>query len=191
MRRCLSIVLGVLLLAGCASSPAPRFHALEARALPGTQVLSLTMVVEAVGLPARVDRRQLVFGTGQVQIDEFERWAAPLREELGQVLALNLSRRLGAKQVSAWPQALIAEPDLRIYVDLARFESVPGERALIEASWAVRDDKGRMLANGRDVYQAVPTDLAVTSLVIAHDRTLVALSADIAEAIRQARPHKL
>lgn len=190
MMRCLSLLLGVLMLTGCASSPVPRFHALEARALPDTQVLSLAIVVEAVSLPSRVDRRQLVFGTGQVQIDEFERWAAPLREELGQVLALNLSRRLGAKQVSAWPQALITEPDLRVYVDLARFESTPGERALIEASWAVRDGKGQTLASGRDVYQAVPTDLAVTSLVIAHDRALVALSADIAEAIRQARPLK-
>lgn len=181
----LLILLGVFCLAACSSSPTPRFHALQARAEGVSGASSkLAIVVEAVGLPAVVDRRQIVLGTGQVSVEEFDRWAAPLKEDLGRVLALNLSRQLGAPQVSAWPQALISDPDLRVSVDLARFESVPGERGLIEANWIVRDRKNQLLVSGRDIYEAKPVQGNIPALVAAHDETLVRLSAGIARAIR-------
>ena len=123
--------------------------------------------------------------TGQVSVEEFDRWAAPLREDLGRVLALNLSRQLGAPQVIAWPQSLIPDPDLRVYVDLARFESVPGERAVIEANWIVRDRKNQRLASGRDIYEVKPANGGILALVAAHDEALVKLSAGIAQAIRR------
>ena len=117
------VLAGVLGLLGCASPPS-RFHTLDAVAERVAQPeRPTTILVAQVGIPPRVDRRQLVLGVGRVTIEEFERWAAPLRDEIGRALALNLSRQLGASQVAAWPQNLIADPDLQVFADFARFES--------------------------------------------------------------------
>lgn len=174
----------LILLGGCASSPT-RFYALDALAVAGEASSNpVTIVVTQVGVPPRVDRRQLVLGVGSVRVEEFEHWAAPLREEIGRALALNLSRQLGADQVAAWPQSLISDPELRVFVDFARFESQPGVAALSEASWSVRDRENKTVASGRRTYRELPGDQSMANLVAAHNRNLAALSADIAQAIR-------
>ena len=138
-RRRVWVLAGLLGLLGCASPPS-RFHTLDAVAERVEQPeRPTTILVAQVGIPPRVDRRQLVLGVGRVTIEEFERWAAPLRDEIGRALALNLSRQLGASQVAAWPQNLIADPDLQVFADFARFESQPGVVALCEVRWRVRE----------------------------------------------------
>jgi len=185
-RRICVIFASAAVLGACASA-VTRFYALDALAppldVPGG--IQASIVVAQVGVPPRVDRRQLVLGVGTIRVDDQEHWAAPLREEIGRALALNLSRQLGAAQVLAWPQNLISDPELRVFVDFARFDSQPGELALIEASWIVRDRQNKAVASGRKVYEAHPTDKALPALVAAHNRNLAALGGDIALAIRQ------
>ncbi|MBK9394501.1 MAG: membrane integrity-associated transporter subunit PqiC [Uliginosibacterium sp.] len=183
-RRRVWVLAGLLGLLGCASPPS-RFHTLDAVAERVAQPeRPTTILVAQVGIPPRVDRRQLVLGVGRVTIEEFERWAAPLRDEIGRALALNLSRQLGASQVAAWPQNLIADPDLQVFADFARFESQPGVVALCEVRWRVRDRQGKTLASGSRTYETQPEDARLTSLTMAHNRNLAALGADIAAALR-------
>lgn len=175
---------GLFGLAACASPPS-RFYTLDAvaEAVPGARN-STTIVVAQVSLPPRVDRRQWVLGTGRVTVAEFDRWAAPLREEIGRALALNLSRVLGASQVAAWPQNLIADPDVQVFVDFGRFESEPGVAARAEVGWQLRDRHGKTRASGYQTYASRPEDAQLSSLAAAHNRNLAALAAEIAAALR-------
>jgi uncharacterized lipoprotein YmbA len=178
------VLTGLFGLAGCASPPS-RFYTLDAVAEAAPRAsTSTTIVVAQVSVPPRVDRRQWVLGTGRVTVAEFDRWAAPLREEIGRALALNLSRVLGASQVAAWPQNLIADPDLQLFADFGRFESEPGVAARAEVSWQLRDRHGKTLASGHQTYESRPDDAQLISLSAAHNRNLAALAAEIAAAVR-------
>ncbi|WP_051082534.1 PqiC family protein [Uliginosibacterium gangwonense] len=170
-------------LAGCSSTPV-RFYSLDgvtpARADAHSEI---SVVVAQVGIPPRVDRRQLVLGVGEVKIAELEQWVAPLREEIGHAVALNLSHLLGAEQVAAWPQNLVADAALSVHLDVARFDSQPGVGAMDEISWSVRDRQGKPLASGRKNYQSVPANVSLAALVAAHNQNLAAVAEDIAQAV--------
>ena len=57
-------------------------------------------------MPAVVDRPQIVVRTGpnEVWLDEFNRWASPLEDNLGRVIAENLVAMLGTPHVTVFPQ---------------------------------------------------------------------------------------
>src|SRR5258705_769206 len=133
-------------LAGCASTPQPRFYALSAAPAPSGAALtpasaisSVSVSVGPVSVPALVDRPQIVVSTSQnrVKLDERNRWDAPLQDNLSQVIAQNVVGILGTPQVSVFPKASAADAQYRVAVELQRFESMPGTAALLDATWTV------------------------------------------------------
>ncbi|MDQ1277092.1 MAG: uncharacterized protein QG555_131, partial [Thermodesulfobacteriota bacterium] len=58
----------------------------------GGETSTLTITVGPVSLPAAVDRPQLVLSVtpNQVAVDEFNRWASPLKGDIARVIAENL-----------------------------------------------------------------------------------------------------
>ena len=67
--------------AGCGSSPPSRFYTLSGTTAAAAAPSNLSIAVGPVTIPGAVDRPQMVVTTGanQVELDEFNRWAAPLR----------------------------------------------------------------------------------------------------------------
>ena len=74
--------------AGCASTPS-RFYSLSAAAEPTAPSSNLSIAVGPVSVPAVVDRPQIVVNVGpnQVRLEEFNRWAAPLQNNIARVVA--------------------------------------------------------------------------------------------------------
>ena len=140
-------------------------------------------VLLPVGVPAEVDRPQLVVRRGAqgVRVLDGERWAAPLADEARAALSADLARELDARDASGLPRA--GKPRLRIKVDLRRFESVPGGYALIEASWAVRSVQG---GAGVVCSSAIRQEVGpgYDALVKGHQQALRRLAAQIAAAAR-------
>ena len=91
----------VLLAAGCASKPA-RFYTLSATATPAATPADLSVAVGPVSVPAAVDRPQIVarVGPNQVQLDEFNRWDAPLSSAIARVVADTEKRIVGSQSIS-------------------------------------------------------------------------------------------
>jgi uncharacterized lipoprotein YmbA len=118
MRRIASIVTlcaVAALAAGCASPPS-YFYTLSAAAAPAATpaaAAKLSVVVGPVSIPAIVDLPQIVVSTGpnQVSIDEYNRWASPLQNNISRVVAENLVAMLGTTRVSQFQQSLIADAD--------------------------------------------------------------------------------
>jgi uncharacterized protein len=173
------------LAAGCASSPS-RFYTLSATATPSAASSKLSVAVGPVSVPAAVDRPQIVVSTSanQVTLDDFNRWASPLQDNLARVVAENLVALLGTPRVTLFPQALNANVDYRIQIEIRNFESAPGKSASLDAVWTVRRTKDGKTETGRTSAREKVDDNGYDALAAAHSRGVARLSQDIADAVR-------
>jgi len=179
-------------LSGCAGSPRINFYTLDAPPYPETQGAAasrLEILLGPVSLPEMVDRPQLVVRSGdnRVEVVDTSRWAQPLKSELARALAANLARDLGTLRVFLAGQGMTGEPDLRVSVDILRFESRPAAEATIEARWTIYRKGGTTPHPGRSLIRETVRGEGHELLVAAHGRALARISREIAEAIRASR----
>lgn len=174
------------LTAACASSKPTNFYTLSSLTSPSAAIPSkYSISVGPVSVPALVDRSQIVLqnGPNQVYIAEFHRWAAPLKSDIARVVADNLSVLFGAAKVTIFPQQAADDDSYRIVIDIARFESVAGNAATLDAGWTVSCRiKGQSLNGRTRITEPVSVDNYV-ELAAAHSRALGKMSTEIAAAI--------
>ena len=170
--------------AGCTSAPS-RFYTLSATATPSAASSNLSVAVGPVSVPAAVDRPQIVVSTSpnQVTVDDFNRWAAPLQDNLARVVAENLVALLGTPRVTLFPQTLSADVDYRVQIEIRNFESAPGKSASLDAVWSVRRAKDGKSETGRTSAREKVEDNGYEALAAAHSRGVARLSQDIADAV--------
>lgn len=176
-------------LAGCSRSPRVTFYTLEHGAQVDAAVATSvvpTVVVGPVSLPEVVDRPQLVMrvAANRVEILETHRWAEPLRSEIPRVIAENLGHLLGSSRVASYLQHSGSDVDYRVLVDFQRFESSPGEAVTVEAAWSLRRTTGGTPRTGRSLVREPVAAVGYDPLVAAYGRALLAVSRDLATAIR-------
>jgi hypothetical protein len=171
--------------AGCASPPS-HFYTLSRTATPVATPSKLSVVVGPVSIPAIVDLPQIVVSTGpnQVTLDEYNRWASPLQNNISRVVAENLVAILGAPRVSLFQQSLNADADYRVAIEVQSFDSVPGEAATLDAVWMVRRTRDGKVDTGRTTVREPAEEKGYAALAAAHSRALARLSQDVAEVIR-------
>ena len=148
----LLIALVAAALPGCGTSPS-RFYRLDSAAPPnGAPSVQTVVMVGAVSVPPAVDRPQFVVqvAPNRVEVEEFDRWAAPLDDSIARTVAGDLSVLLATPNVTT---AALADlnPAYRVTINVQRFESVKGEAALVDAVWAVRSAAGGKTRAGRTI----------------------------------------
>ena len=138
-----------------------------------------------VSVPAVVDRPQIVVNVGpnQVRLEEFNRWAAPLQNNIARVVADNLVLMLGTPRVILSEQLLSADADYRAAIEVQSFQSAPGEAAMLDAVWSVRRAKDGKAETGRTTVRETVQEKGYDALAAAHSRALARLSQDIAAAV--------
>ena len=138
-----------------------------------------------MSVPAVVDRPQIVvdIGPNQVRLEEFNRWAAPLQNNIARVIADNLVLMLGTPRVTLAAQSLSADTDYRVAIDVQSFQSAPGAAAIVDAVWTVRRTKDGKTELGRTTVRETVPERGYDALAAAHSRALARLSQDIAAAI--------
>lgn len=180
------------LIVGC-RTPQSHLYTLSpgaAAAQASESTSNLAVVVGPVSIPAIVDTPQIAvsLGPNQVWLDELNRWASPLQNNIAHVVADNLVALLGTPRVSLFPQPLNAETDYRVAIDVQTFQSAPGEAATLAAMWVVRRVSDGKLLSGRTALREATQGKGYDALVAAHSRALARLSQDIADAIRALTP---
>jgi uncharacterized lipoprotein YmbA len=180
-----------LVAAGCGPTATARFYTLAATATadPAPPVKT-TVLVGPVSVPTAVDRPQFVVqvAPNRVEIEEFNRWAAPLGEGIARAVADDLMVLLGTPDVVTGPLGNFA-PAYRVTIDVQRFDSLPGQAVLVDALWAVSKTAGGQPRAGRTTTREVAQGEGFDALAAAHSRALAALSRDIAAAIRATVDH--
>ena len=171
--------------AGCASAPS-KFYTLNSTAKgDGASAANYAVAVGPVTVPAEVDRPQFTVqvAPNRVAVDEFNRWAGPLNENIARVVAGDLGVLLGTPRVATGSLANFS-PEYRVSLDIQKFVSVPGKSAQIEAVWVVRKSAGGISLSGRTVADETVAADTFDALAAAHSRALAKVSSDIAAAIR-------
>jgi len=137
------LALAVLTLSGCGSSPPVHYHALNAASPPQSSGSARLLVeILPIALPERLDRVEMVLSTsaGQLDVRDSDHWAAPLSDEVRQLLSDALWDRLQASDTYQAPVAANASglSQYRLALRIERFEAVPGRNALVQGSWTAR-----------------------------------------------------
>jgi uncharacterized protein len=173
-----------VLLPACGTST-PRYYRLDTTATGGgTPSVPAKVMVGPVSVPAAVDRPQFVVGVdpNRVEVEEFDRWAAPLDDSIARTVAGDLSVLLGSPSVAAGPLANF-NPSYSVTINVQRFDSVRGEAAVVDAVWTVRSAAGNT-RSGRTIARETVQGQGFDALAAAHSRAIAQLSSDIAGAIR-------
>ena len=189
-RRALAVTAGLMVLAGCARSPATRFYALTPLATASdpapAAATGVAVGIRSIDLPAALDRPQIMTRTGEntIAFAEFDRWSAPLSESVARVLAENLAVRLASERVVVYPWPPAATVDHEVIVDVIRFDGRLGGSCVLDARWRVvtRAPRSEPIVGRSSLREAAGGDYA--ALVAAQSRLVDALSAEIASAIR-------
>jgi uncharacterized protein len=173
-------------LAGCGTTATPHFYTLDSTAAPtGASLSSASVMVGPVTVPASVDRPEMVVrvAPNRVDVDEFNRWDAPLDDSIARAIAGDLAAQLGSPDVTTAPLANF-NPDYRVIINVQRFESTPGKSALVEAVWTVRSAATGDVRSGRTVARETVQGGGYDALAAAHSQALAVVSTDIAAAIQ-------
>lgn len=179
-------VAAALGLSACSSTPthyytliAPMSSAPPPVASPAPFQFEMLPVLMAV----QVDQPPLVVrqGDGSLAILDAERWGSPLGDEFHDALTPQLERRFGGRDMAGLPKDP-SQPVLSLRADVRRFESVPGQYALIDVVWTLglrnNDAKRQSLTCSSIIRE--PAGLGMENLVLAHQQAVSRLADSIA-----------
>jgi uncharacterized lipoprotein YmbA len=199
-------MLGALVaLCGCALGTSARtnFYALSAEpdAVPRafasagprpapSDVAGLYVSIAQVTIPEIADRRQLIVRTSpnRVEISDFHQWAEPLKLGIARALAQDIAGELGPASVVLLGQSLGVAPDVRVFVDVQKFDAVAGHGVAVEAIWSVRPAKGEARSGRSSAEErAMTNDHA--GIAAAYSRALARLGREIGAALAALQPN--
>jgi uncharacterized lipoprotein YmbA len=182
VRRVAAAGMTIALLAGCGATPKESFYTL-ASAPPVEARSAVTVHVALAALPEAVARTPVVIRTApnKVDIDDFHRWAEPLKYAIPRVVAANLAKELGGARVSSG-RGPATTADYRVALDITRFESSFSEGATLEAAWTVSGKTGAPKI-GRTLARVPAASADHAGVAGAHSRALEQLAAEVAAAI--------
>jgi uncharacterized protein len=178
-------------LAGCATHNA-NFYTLspEAQREAGGPATQLAVTIAWLGVPELVDRPQIVVSSGanQVDINEFARWAEPLKSQIPRVVAADLAQELNSTRVSAFPTSVDMGSGYRVRIDVQHFDATLGKAATVDALWSITPPGKGAPLTGRTTVSEPCEGAGYDALVAAYSRALARLSQDIAAGISSAHP---
>ena len=186
------IVMGCALLAGCASTP-PHYYTLSspqaAHVLADTPSVA-PYALNAVTVPAQVDRNAIVVQqkAGHLLLLSDDLWSAPLGAQLQTALSQGLEARLGRPPVQNLALGARDSKVTQIFVDVQRFDMVPGQHVALSAAWRVQ------FPGGKPTFTCFtrltqPVEIGVTALVVGQQRNVQEFSQQIAQMLmRRAAP---
>lgn len=187
MMRAVACLL-VVLLAACAHSPDQTFFALSAQSGKSVASRPLKIELRRAGLPGYLDRPHIVrrATAERLELGGDERWGAPLDEMVGATLAENLSQRLPSCVVFSDAGAISAVADVRLEVQLFRFErSAEGEVVLL-AEVAIHSTNDKPDIIQRFALHERPASARTADVVTSLSHVLASLSDAIAPLILRA-----
>lgn len=180
---------------GCVggTSKSPTFYLLKT--LPGSEAPALgqggvAMEVGPIIFPAYLNRTQIA-STGddhQLHMDEFNRWAEPLNDGFGRVLAENLAVLLKTANVYIYPLRRDLPIDYQVEMTISQFSVGADGTATLVAYWSLIVDDGRkIMSRKRSFITEKAASMDFEAIVAAQNQTLEALSREIASEIQKSQ----
>lgn len=176
-----------LALPGCESQQATLYHLVPSAAEDAGQAAAmhsgLTLGLESIVIPPYLDRPQLVtrLAENQLRLELLDQWAEPLQANLSSLVADELRSLTGAKQVLRAPYRHPGEIDLRVGLEIIRFEGTRAGDCLLSAEWAISGKQGETLLRRRSRFTGSASGEGIPSVVTCLNGLLGELNQAIAE----------
>jgi uncharacterized protein len=166
----------------CGSSPPSTFYALSPESGAATAAQPRTLKLRRPGLAGYLDRPEIIrrIVDHRVGVVDTDRWAAPLDEMLGRVLAQDVEQRLPGSVVFTEDGAITADADLTVEVDVRRFDSdADGEVNLVAEVAVEKADNHEPLGTRAVRLRETPSNATTAGLLSALSHLLGRLADEI------------
>ena len=148
----------------------------------------ISIGISPVSLPKYLKKSQIITRTGnnELHLAEFDRWAGKIEEDIGSVIAENLTYFLSTDNVLSFPSMEAIELDYNVKLAISRFDGSLGGQMELVARWAIFDGDGNSLYGVKATHIIEPTKGGgYADMVAAQSRALASLSRELADAIIQ------
>lgn len=183
-------------LGGPSKTPATRFYVLNSlyssentkRAEPLMVLKDASLGVGPIRLSQVLDRPQIIIRSSQneIQVSDLDRWAAPLQENIMNVMTDNLSTLLSTGSILKFPWRTTIPIDYQIVLEITRFDGIPGGTVDLRARWGILSDNGRnVLSKAKSSFTEPIGGDTIAQMVSAQSRLVAKLSLEIAKEIRR------
>jgi hypothetical protein len=191
-----ALILSSCLPGGPSRTPATRFYVLnslysaenKAELTPVAVLKDVAIGVGPLKLSQVLDRPQIILRTShnEIRVADLDRWAAPLNENITNVLVDNLSALLSTGNLLKFPWKARIPLDYQVVMDITRFDGMPGDNADLRARWGIlRANDSKILSKGNSVLTEPIGEDSIPAMVSAQSRLLAKLSRAIAEEIKR------
>ena len=182
-----SFAVFVITSTGCWTSAPSSFYALSPENGTPQPAPVHTIRLRRPGIAGYLDRPEIVRKVvdHRLGVVDTDRWAAPLDEMLGRVLAQDVEQRLQGSVVFTEDGAITADADLTLEVDVRRFDVEEGGVVDLAAEVAMEKGDGHAPAGTRSFYlRATPANGSTAALVETMSQLLGQLGEGIAAMVR-------
>lgn len=172
---------------GCGSSAPSSFYALSPENGVGAPAPFHTIKLRRPGIAGYLDRPEIVKKVvdHRLGVVDTDRWAAPLDEMLGRILAQDVEQRLAGSVVFTEDGAITADADVTLEVDVRRLDVGEGGAVDLVAQVAMEKGDNHVPAGTRAVHlRVVPRAATTEALVGAMSELVGRLGDEIAAMVR-------
>lgn len=183
----LSFIAATLAVLGaCASSP-DRFYTLRPLPSASEAAQPTTHVRLDVTIPSLIDRPEMVLETpeGGILILEHERWAAPLSDQVTEILARDIERRRGDLIVADRRFDRAGSQPILLKVDIVRMAAQRAGQATLEAHWRIVDAGAHVDQMGNSVLDTPVEGEGYAAIARSYSRLLGDLADKMVAGIRR------
>lgn len=201
MRRILGCCLAIICLLnvwGCGNTQPTHFYLLRAmdsslsHVALETKESGISLGLGPISIPKYLARPQIVTRVSSHEIDlaEFHKWAAPLKENVSHVLEENLSTLLRTEGVVSYPWNRGNLPDYQLALDIIQLDGTNNQEAILKVRWKLIKGKSVIQKKTSQFSEVLPGP-DYEDLVEAMSRMLAAFSQEIADVLNVRSPSSL
>lgn len=180
---------------GCATSKEPTYFALATAPRAGDSASSSSSAPALIelrrpGIAGYLDRADIVtkIKDHQLQIDSDQRWAEPLGDMIGRVVAQDLSSRLGGSQIFLESGAISAVPEVIVAMDVQTFDVGSDGQVTLATQVVIETPNGQTPPRAKRFELKGRPDSGSTSALVATMSTLLGSLSDGIAALLVQRP---
>lgn len=153
---------------GCSTTPSVRYYTLSSikqssnQDVGHSEKVTYTIGIGPVDIPDYLERPHIVVRNGENEtvLAEYDRWAGSLKQDIGRVIAENLSSNLPpGVSVLSWKKTI--PMDYRVAVEINRIDIMPGHVIVAAVQWSVfiKDQRAPVILNNR--YYTEPFEVGL------------------------------
>ena len=121
-----------------------------------------------------------------MHLAEFDRWAGKIEEDIGRVIAENLTYLLSTDNVLSYPAMEAVDFDYNVKLDISRFDGSLGDQMELIVRWVIFDGEGKKIYGVKVTHIVEPVQgSSYADMVAAQSRALAVFSREMADAIKK------